>query len=236
MSLSDEAYKVIRREIITCELRPGQQIAQPQLSEKYGIGTMPIREALQRLAQEGFVEAIPRFGYTVTHITFSAVHDLYQLRSIIECAAVRLAAVQATKAQLEKIAASADFDYVFGNRDSYTEFLSRNAAFHRSIAAATGNQRMVDILSQLLDELTRIFHLGLDLRDSAEEMHDEHTALAQALLARDPDRAERIVNSQITRSQQRVVAALTQTVGEGHPRGLQESVQINDFGQGPSGH
>lgn len=226
MSLSDKAYKVIRKEIITCELRPGQQIAQPQLSEKHGIGTMPIREALQRLAQEGFVEAIPRLGYTVTPITFSAVRDLYELRSIIECAAVRLAAVRGSEAQLQKIAESADFTYAFRNRDSYTEFLAQNAAFHRSIAAATGNQRIVDILFQLLDELTRIFHLGLDLKDSAEEMRDEHTALAQALLARDPDRAEQFVRSEIIRSQQRVVEALTQPVGTGFPRELQEAIQI----------
>jgi DNA-binding GntR family transcriptional regulator len=229
MSLSDRAYEIIRKEIITCELRPGQQVAQPQLAEKYGIGTTPVREALQRLAQEGLVEAVPRLGYIVTPITFSAVRELFELRSIIECATVRLAAVQGSKAQLEKISQDAVFTYVFRDRDSYTEFLAHNAAFHRSIAVAAGNQRIVDLLSQLLDELTRIFHLGLDLRDSAEEMRDEHIALAQALLARDPHRAEHIVHSQVARSQQRVLEALTQPVAERLRRGLQEAIQITEF-------
>lgn len=74
---------------------------------------------------------------------------------------------------------------------------------------ASGNKRLADLIARLLDELLRVFHLGLDLRDSAEEMRDEHVALATALLERDPIRAEQLVQSQIARSQRRVLEALT---------------------------
>ena len=225
-SLADKAYDVIKADIITCVLEPGQQIVQSQLAERYEIGTTPIREALQRLALEGFVQPIPRFGYVVSSITFSDVHEIYELRSIVESAAARLAAVRGSQERLEQIRAHADFAYVYKERQSYVGFLARNVDFHRSIAEVAGNQRLVDLVSRLLDELTRVFHLGLDVKDSAEEMRDEHIALAQALCERDPDRAEQIVQSQIARSQNRVLEALIRRLGDGIGDGLGGTVQV----------
>jgi len=225
-SLAGKAYEIVKGEIITCVLEPGQQIVQSQLAERYHIGLTPIREALQRLAQEGFVQPIPRFGYIVSPITLSDVREIYELRSIVESAAARLAAVRGLQEKLHKILASADFTYVYKERQSYTDFLAHNADFHRSIAVAARNQRLVDLVSKLLDELTRVFHLGLDLKDSAEEMRDEHLALAQALCDRDPDRAEQIVQSQIATSQNRVLEALTRRIS-GIPSGnLSDAVQV----------
>jgi DNA-binding GntR family transcriptional regulator len=213
VSLSDKAYEVIKNDIITCTFEPGEQIAQQQLAEKYQFGMTPTREALQRLAQEGFVQSIPRFGYVVSSITFSDVQEIYELRSILESGAARLAATRGTDGQLADIARTADFTYVYRNRDSYSEFLAANTHFHRAVAAVAGNRRLVEQISRLLDEMTRIFHLGLDLRDSAEEMRQEHLALAESLCARDPERAEHVVQSQIARSQQRVLEALVHRLG-----------------------
>lgn len=225
-SLADKAYEVTKADIITCVLEPGQQIVQSQLAEKYQIGMTPIREALQRLTQEGFVQPVPRFGYIVSPITFSDVREIYELRAIVESAAARLSAVRGAQERLEKIRTSADFSYVYKDRHSYVEFLARNNDFHRSIAEAADNQRLVDLVSKLLDELTRVFHLGLDLRDSAEEMRDEHLALAQALCDRDPDRADQIVQSQIARSQNRVLEALIRRLGGSSPDDLSGTVQV----------
>jgi DNA-binding GntR family transcriptional regulator len=225
-SLAGKAYEIVKGEIITCALEPGQQIVQSQLAERYQIGLTPVREALQRLAQEGFVQPIPRFGYIVSPVTLSDVREIFELRSIVESSAARLAAVRGLQEQLTKILASADFTYVYKERQSYTDFLAHNADFHRSVAVAARNQRLVDLVSKLLDELTRVFHLGLDLRDSAEEMRDEHLALAQVLCDRDPDRAEQIVQSQIVTSQNRILEALTRRVS-GIPSGdLSDAVQV----------
>ena len=225
-SLADKAYDILKNEIITCSLEPGQQIVQSRLAERYRIGLTPIREALRRLAQEGFAQPIPRFGYIVSPITLSDVREIYELRSIIESAVVRLAAVRGLQEQLNEILASANFTYVYKDRESYTDFLARNAAFHRTIAVAARNQRLVDLVSRLLDELTRVFHLGLDLRDSTEEMRHEHLALAQALCDRDPDRAEQIVRSEIATSQNRVMEALTRRLSDSFPGDLSSAVQL----------
>ena len=225
-SLADKAYSIAKSEILTCALEPGQQIVQSKLAERYHIGLTPIREALQRLALEGYVQPIPRFGYIVSPVTISDVHEIYELRSIVESAAVRLAAMRGSQEQLSEILASADFTYVYKDRQSYVEFLARNVDFHRSIAVAAGNQRLVDLVSRLLEELTRVFHLGLHLRDSAEEMRGEHLALAQALHDRDPDRAEQIIQRQNETSQIRVLEALTRRAGGSFSSSLSSTVQV----------
>ena len=212
-SLTSRAYEAIKADIITCALQPGRQIAQRQLAEQYGAGLTPVREALQRLAQEGFVQAIPRSGYVVAPISLSDVREIFELRAIIEGAAARLAAERGSPEQIQRIAQAASFTYVYRDRQSYSRFLAFNASFHRSVAVAAGNQRLADQVARLLDELSRVFHLGLDVKDSAEEMQREHLALAQALCNRDAARAEEIVRSQIARSQQRVLEAIVGSVG-----------------------
>ncbi len=212
-SLTARAYEALKADIITCALQPGQQIAQRQLARQYQAGLTPIREALQRLAQEGFVQPLPRYGYIVSPIALSDVREIFQLRAILEGAAARLAAEKASPQQLERIAGAARSTYVYRDRATYSHYLASNAAFHRSVALAAGNQRLADQVSRILDELTRLFHLGLDLKDAAEEMLCEHLALAEALAAHDAVRAEQIVLGQIARSQQRVLDALMRPAG-----------------------
>jgi DNA-binding GntR family transcriptional regulator len=106
-SLADKAYRALKNDIIQCSLEPGQQIVQTQLAESYGIGATPLREALQRLAQEGFVRAIPRFGYVVIPVTLRDVREIFELRAVIESAAARMAAVRGSDRQLEKLRANA---------------------------------------------------------------------------------------------------------------------------------
>jgi len=215
-SLSDQAYDLIKRDIITCIFEPGQQIIQKQLAERYALGTTPVREALQRLTQEGFVQPVPRFGFTVRYVALSDVHEIYELRLILEPAAARLAASRASAEQLERIALCSDLTPTYPPGGAHVH----NADFHRSIAAACGNARLHDTTLRVLDQMIGIFHLGLDLSGSFDEMQAEHKSLVAALRGHEPDRAEQLMRDQILHSQNRVLDALvrrytamTQTVG-----------------------
>lgn len=207
-SLADQAYNVIWKDILNCVLDPGSQIAQSQLVERYDFGITPIREALKRLEQEGFVRSIPRFGYIITPITIKDVEDLYDLRLTLEESAVRKAIQRASDDQLIQLQERANFTYTYQNRETYLHFLEHNISYHYAIALASGNRKLADILAETLNEMTRIFNLGLELRDSAHEMHHEHVVLSNALFARDTERAVQIVTEQIITSRKRVVEDL----------------------------
>jgi DNA-binding GntR family transcriptional regulator len=207
-SLSKQAYQLIKADIVSCSLSPGQLIGQAALAQSYPVGITPIREALRQLAQEGFVQSIPRLGYIVSLITVQDVEEIYEMRMLLESAAVRLAAERGSHEQLKSLAESAGFSYTYKNPTSYTEFLQHNADFHHALALASENQRLADLVQKTLDELNRVFHLGLDYRDSAEEMSLDHIALARAVFERDADTAEKLVRGEITRSRERVMQAL----------------------------
>lgn len=207
-TLSETAYDLIKTDIVTCALDPGQFIAQSALADQYGVGLTPVREALRRLTQEGFVRVVPRMGYIISQITPQDIHEIYELRMVLECTAARLAASRALDSTLGQMAQTASFTYTFKDRQSYINFLNQNANFHISIAASTGNQRLALMVAKTMDELTRVFHLGLDLRDSAEEMRRDHLALVDALRQRNADLAEQRVQAEIVLSRERVLEAL----------------------------
>ncbi|HPH96062.1 MAG TPA: GntR family transcriptional regulator [Anaerolineaceae bacterium] len=212
-SLASTAYQRIKTDIVECAFDPGQYIAQADLAARYKMGITPIREALRQLSQEGFVTSIPRLGYVVSHITAQDVQEIYEMRYLLETASVRLAAQRAAPELLAQIHDSAQFTYTYKDRRSYTEFLNRNAAFHSSIARAAGNQRLAEQVARILDELNRVFHLGLDIRDSADEMKQDHVALSEALRNRQAELAVQVVQAEIERSQARVQEALRRTAG-----------------------
>lgn len=227
-SAAHQAYSLLKTDIINCTLRPGTLIMQPQLAETYQLGVTPVREALQRLVREGFVRSIPHYGYMVNPVSLADVREIFELRSIIESDAARLAAQRAPDELLQRIASSADFSYVFRDPQTYTDFLRHNTEFHHAVALASGNARLSNTIALLLEELMRVFHLGLDLRDSAEEMREEHVALAQLLLSRDADGAERTVLTQIGRSQQRITEALTRLLSQSVVNGAGDGIIIGE--------
>jgi len=225
-SLAGQVYEAIKKDIISCALGPGQQIAQQQLAERYGVGITPVREALQKLTREGLVLTIPRFGYLVTTITISDVAEIFELRAILESAAARLAAARASDEQVEQLAGLAGYTYVYKDRDSYSDFLTHNRAFHIALAKASGNKRLIEAISHLMDELTRMFHLGLDLKDSAAEMRQEHQELVEVLRQRNPEEAEKIVLAQINRSRQRIYEALLPGT-DNSPDHIRQNIQLD---------
>ena len=207
-SFAGQAYAIIKKDILTCVLDPGSKIAQPELVKRYDFGITPIREALKRLEQEGLVKSMPRFGYLISPITIQDVEEIFEQRMILEKSAVQMAIECASDEQLASIMQHANFTYIYKDRETYLIFLEQNISFHRAIALAAGNRRLADILTIVLGEMTRPFNLGLDLRDSAEEMRREHIAIATTLVHRDVEAAEQTITAQITRSRERVVEML----------------------------
>lgn len=211
-SLTDRAYELLRADIISCVLRPGQQVVQSKLAQKYQIGTTPIRDALHRLARENLVRPIPRSGYVIAPITLSDIQELFELRFLLESFAARMAAARGSEDDLQEIARLADITYVFKDKDSYLQRIALNADFHLAIAMAAGNQRVVDQLSGLLDELARFFYLTYDLEDLSEAMRHEHHLLVGAIRSRDPERAGKIAGDLVTQAQQRAFDAVNRSL------------------------
>ena len=195
--LTDRAYERIRHDIITCAIAPGTEISEPQLCTHYRLGKAPVRMALNRLAHDGLLRAIPRRGYRVTPVTLKDIHDVFELRLMLEPAAAHMAAGKVDAQRLRVVDEACRPGYQPNDSKSITRFLEANKAFHVAIAQATGNGRLAAMVAQLLDQMTRLLHLGLGLRNQSHEMQHAHRALVKALSRGDGETAERISREQI---------------------------------------
>jgi DNA-binding GntR family transcriptional regulator len=206
--LTDRAYERIKHDIITCAIAPGTEISEPQLCTHYRLGKAPVRMALIRLAHDGLVRAIPRRGYRVTPVTLKDIHDVFELRLMLEPTAARMAAGKIDTPRLRVLDEACRAGYQSNDTTSITRFLDANEAFHVAIAQATGNQRLATMIAQLLDQMTRLLHLGLGLRNRSQEMQHEHRKLVKALARGDGETAERISREEIEAARNMVLSAI----------------------------
>ncbi len=211
--LSDVAYERIRRDILRCVLPPAAEVTEARLALRYRLGKAPVRAALARLSQDGLVRAIPRRGYEVAPVTMRDVHDVFELRRILEPSAARMAAGRVDTGKLRRLDTLCRAGYQIGDRASEAAFLEVNTEFHVTIARASGNERLAEAVLALLDEMERLLHLGLALRNRSVEMQHEHRTLVDALAAGDGAAAERITAEQIDASYRMVVDGVMSSPG-----------------------
>jgi DNA-binding GntR family transcriptional regulator len=205
---SDDAYETLARAIVRCDVAPGTIVSEAELAARFGLKTAATRAAVDRLSVMGLLRPVHRRGYVVKPITLRDVHDLFQLRTIIEVAVARLAAGRVDEAALRRLNTVRTKGYRPRDRASESEFLRANTEFHLAVARATGNDRLVSTLAQTLSEMERLFHFGLAARNRSAEMRAEHGALITALARGDADAAERVTRDELEASKAMVVDAL----------------------------
>lgn len=209
--LSDQAFEMIKRLIIRCDLRPGNEVTEAQLSVLTGLGKAPIRAALARLSQRGLVFSVQRRGYRIAPITVRDITNIYQLRLFIEPQIARLAAEKVIPPDVvERLRDLAAAGYEKEDGDSTSDFLDKNRRFHLSIAQLTGNDRLIKLMEQLFEEMDRLFYVGLSIRNRSSEMRREHQALIDAIINGEAERAEKVAAAEITTSQKMVIEAVLQ--------------------------
>ncbi|WP_205042026.1 GntR family transcriptional regulator [Rhodoligotrophos defluvii] len=207
-TLGEIAYDRIKEKIIRCEFEPGAAITEAQLALQIGLGKAPIRRALSRLVQDGFVKSLPRKGYVVAPITLRDVHQLFEIRLLLEPAAARKAAGKIDPKRIQELERICQAGYVPGDRASESAFLEANKDFHIAVVDGAGNQKLTRILSHILEEMSRLFHLGLALRNRTDEMKHEHRELIDALVAGDGETAEKVTIAQIEAARRMVLDAI----------------------------
>lgn len=223
-SLSEAAYRQIKRAIIRCDLEPGQQVSEEQLAERFQLGRAAVRPALKRLYQEHLIQTITRNRYVVSAITLKDAYDVYDLRLLLEPEAARRAAKRITAEQLQRLTELAAATYHPGDRESAERFLRVNTEFHITIASASGNGMLVEIIANVLDRAERLNHLGHILLDRNHDAQHEHRSLTDALARGDSEQAEREMVEQVRSARTFVIEALTsspnvQSVNVGRPPG-----------------
>ena len=193
-SLRDEVADNLRERIIEGELPPGQRLVERDLSDELEVSRITIREAFQTLAVEGLVTQHARRGASVTPFGRDEIRNLLELREPLEGLAARLAAVRHTERDGDQLRSTlTDSRRLLEVRDSRGASAA-NLAFHEAVGQASGNPLLLANIVGLHSQLRRLFRTTPQLQ---RDHVDEHELILDAILARDPGRAEALSRSHL---------------------------------------
>ena len=216
----EEAYVRLKERAVNFQFRPGERINEIGLSRELAVSRTPLREALNRLVTEHLIDFKPGLGFFCRELDARSVYELYELREIIELAALRKACESASDAQLKALN-----EDLLANGLSYVgktvrEVTERDEAFHIAIAELSGNHELALHLAQINQRIR--FIRWLDMSSRVKETKGEHRAIMDAMLDRDADRAADILGKHIRRRMDQIVASVKESFSNIYMAGPEE--------------
>ncbi len=196
----DKAYEEIRKLIRGGVLGPDAPLSERHLAEVLNIGRMPIREAMQTLANDGVLKIVPMRGTFVNRFNLNELRDLYEVRRTNEALACYLAALKGATPELVSYRAVFDKAVDTSDRDELIAIQRQGPRFHEIIAEASGNAELLRILSRLRDKLE--LNLRITQEYDLERIRaaaGEHLLILQAIERREPEQARQAMHDHLSR-------------------------------------
>ncbi len=189
---------VLRRAILNGEIASGSRLVQAELAAMLDVSTTPVREALRDLATEGLVQFDPHRGAIVTELSKEDLHDIYEIRLVLEPIAMRQAADKVSRPLIERLRRLHKhmLDEPFS-----AEWVDRNRVFHMAVYETAASPRLATIIRNLQD--ASVMYIGANLqhhpslRDGANE---DHAAILDALERRDVEAAVKAIEKHLRTS------------------------------------
>lgn len=200
LSLADHAYVEIKKRIFDFELMPGDRLSESELAQEIDVSRTPLRQALQRLQHEGFVEAIPKVGWLVPPLDFEKFDELYDFRVLIECHAVRaLSDSDRDLSRLHRLARA----WLVSPKERLQDpekVGMLDEAFHSQIVEGTGNRELVRTYREITERMRIIRRLDFYNANRITTTYDEHGKILAAIQKRRSDEAQRLLRAHIEQS------------------------------------
>jgi DNA-binding GntR family transcriptional regulator len=181
----DSALRALRTDIVTGRLKPGDQIVQETLAERYGVSRVPLREALKMLESEGQVAYYPHRGYFVAELSVADLLELYRLRSLLESEALSHAVPAMSDEDVDAVAELLDRVSAASAAADVLALTEANRRFHFAIFEAGRRPRLSRLLHQLWDATEAYRALYFQLPANRDRVEQEHGAMLAALRRRD---------------------------------------------------
>ena len=188
----------LEQRIVEGELGNGKRLDETELSDFYGVSRTPVREALQRLAESGLAEHLPRRGTFVRSPSLSQLVEMFEVMAELECMAIRLAARRATSNDIDALEKDNETCRAAVAANDTKKYYEINARLHGRIYQMSGNSFLANEARRLHDRLRPFRRLQLRVRGRMEESMAEHDIILAALRDGDADRAMETMKKHIT--------------------------------------
>ncbi|WP_338560906.1 GntR family transcriptional regulator [Erwinia sp. E_sp_B04_7] len=203
-ALAEKVYQTIKNDIFDFRLMPGDRFSESEMATRMEVSRTPVRQALFWLEREGYVEVWFRSGWQVRQFDFGYFEELYDLRIVLECEAVRRLCSLLPGRASELLNELQHF-WVDSPRLEEGKAVSwHDEAFHMAIVAAAGNSEMARIHAEVTEKIRIIRRLDFTREDRIEATYNEHARILQAVLQQRTGEAQRILTDHISVSKAEV--------------------------------
>lgn len=206
--LRDIVCEAMRQAMVDGVFHPGERLMEIQLAEDLGVSRTPVREAIRKLELEGFVVIIPRRGTYVADISIRDINEVYEIRIALDVLAAGLAAARISSEDFLKLN-----DYLrkieecIENNDT-DKLVELDVAFHDVLYHASNNKRLVGIISNLREQMTRIRTRSMNYRDRRHETFQEHKKLVAAIADKNIEEAKRIAREHLENAERTLLMSI----------------------------
>lgn len=203
-NLAERIYLKIKNDIFDFRLLPGDRFTETEVAGRMGVSRTPVREALFRLQRENYVDVLYRNGWQVRPFNFEYFEDLYDVRTVLECAAVkRICDSDQMPRQLDRLKEV----WLVSDEEMTTDVGTLSALdeeFHEMLVEAAGNGEMVRIHRSVSERIRIIRRLDFTRKVRIEATYSEHAKILRAIIQRRSDQAQMMLKAHIESSRNEV--------------------------------
>ena len=196
VSIADSVFDRIEADILNGKLKRGDVLTELRLCEMLSVSRTPVREALNRLRQEGLIEESGK-GAVVVGITDRDLDDIYEIRLRVEGLATAMCADVITDSQLKQLEETVALQEFYTGRGEVDSIRNLDSEFHRQIYSYCGSRMLSELLSDLHRKVQRFRRSSVEHPERARQAAREHGEILDALKNRDRERAERLAVAHI---------------------------------------
>lgn len=201
--LATRVHERIKGEIFDFRLMPGDRFTESEVAGRMQVSRTPVREALYRLESEGYLDVMFRSGWRVRPFDFQMFENLYDVRLVLEVAALRRLCEMPEQASLAELKAI----WLVSPQERMTDGRAVAAAdegFHATLVAATGNREMARIHHEVTERIRIIRRLDFTQERRVDATYQEHAQILRAVLQRKVDHAQLLLKAHIEQSKAEV--------------------------------
>jgi DNA-binding GntR family transcriptional regulator len=206
--LREVIFSTLREAIIIGELKPGERLMEVHLAEKMGVSRTPVREAIRKLELEGLVDMIPRKGAHVADLSIKDIMDVLEVRASLDALATSLAAERIQDDELKELN---NVQMQFANyveRDNLQGSIKKDVEFHDIIYNSSRNDKLIQISSNLREQVQRFRVIYLKDFSSSKTLIKEHMDIYDAIRGRLPETAQKVAHRHIKNQEDTIIKAI----------------------------
>lgn len=207
--LREAVCESLRKAIRSGILAPGERLMEVQLAEELGISRTPIREAIRKLEQEGYVIMLPRRGTYVSSVSVHDVQEIFEIRSALESLSIGLAARRIENEELEQLQKLLTLIEGYIDTNDIDNIVKTDIEFHNLLYTVSRNERLGVIINNLKEQLARFRKLSMSYPGRLKDTLEEHREMVEAVANGDVEAARDAAERHMERAEETLLKAMS---------------------------